>query len=109
MSVSRTALRAIATAVASAALVGAAAMPALADGGGHHRGNRIGYSHGYRPIGFRGHHDGDHDRFGYWDRGRYHRWYGTYDRDDLGDLLRLLALRHGWYGDRYHHGHYWGR
>ncbi|MFD7482038.1 hypothetical protein [Streptomyces mirabilis] len=39
MSVSRKAVRLIATCVATGALVGAAAMPALAAGGGHDRDN----------------------------------------------------------------------
>ncbi|MEU8592094.1 hypothetical protein AB0C59_34765 [Streptomyces sp. NPDC048664] len=110
MSVSRNALRMIATGVASAALVGSAAMPALADGGHHHRGDgygdRFGHSQGFPS--FRGHHrDGDYDRFGYWDRGRYYRWQHRYDRERMAELLRLLAMRHGWHG--YHHGHYWDR
>ncbi|MFE2699172.1 hypothetical protein [Streptomyces mirabilis] len=74
--------------MASGALVGAAAMPALADQGGHDR--DIGRSYSYRHISdaVRGDRDHDHDR----------------DRDRFGDRDR--DRRHGWYGDQHrHHDH----
>jgi hypothetical protein len=108
MSVARTTVRLIATAVASVALVGAAAMPALADGhdGDHNRS----YSHSHSNGAWRDH-GRDHGRFGHWDRGRHHTWYGNHgrDRDRLGRLLRELGHRHYWQADRYRHDHHIGR
>ncbi|MGW3508677.1 hypothetical protein [Streptomyces sp. NPDC000994] len=102
MSVSRTALRLLATCVASGALVGAAALPALADGD-HDRDNGRSFSHS-RPVegvGFgrdydrrRGHFD---DRYRY--RGWHHGWYNN---------RRHWDRHHGWYNDR-HHGWYGDR
>jgi hypothetical protein len=88
MSVSRTAVRLIATCVASGALVAAAAMPALAAGGDHDRDHGRSYSHSR----WSGH---DHDgRFG--DRDRHHGWSRHHDRG--------RHWHHGWYGE--HRGWY---
>ncbi|MFJ8363466.1 hypothetical protein [Streptomyces sp. NPDC093984] len=134
MSVSRTALRLIAACVASGALVGATALPALADGGSHIREQGSSYAHSDRVDTVRGHdhdrgyrhgHDHDRDRFHGWDRdrGRHHGWYGDrhhgwygdrhhgwygdrhHDRR-LGDWLRDRSRHHGWYGEQRHHGHH---
>ncbi|MFH8772891.1 hypothetical protein ACIF83_33865 [Streptomyces sp. NPDC085866] len=92
MSVSRTAARLIATCVASGALVGAAAMPALAAGVGHDRDNGRVYSDSHR-----GDHDGHFGDRG-WDRDR--GWGHDRDRD--------RGWHHGWDRDRgWHHG--WDR
>ncbi|MEU8589004.1 hypothetical protein AB0C59_18675 [Streptomyces sp. NPDC048664] len=101
MSVARTTVRLIATCVASAALVGAAAMPALADGHGHGLDNRDRVSHSYG--GYDHDRGGDRDlrRFGHWNHGRY--YYRHHNRDRWGQWWWDLAPRHGW--DRYHH-HY---
>ncbi|MEU6575179.1 hypothetical protein [Streptomyces sp. NPDC046805] len=102
MSVSRTAVRLIATFVASGALVGAAALPALA--AGHDGDNGRSYSHSSWGD------DDDRDgRFGDWDRG----WHRDRDRDwDRGwhrGWPRNHGWHHGWYGhrhwDRGWHGH----
>ncbi|MFE2566868.1 hypothetical protein [Streptomyces mirabilis] len=86
MSVSRTTVRLIAICMASGALVGAAAMPALADQGGHDRDSGRSYSYRHTSDAVRG--DRDHDR----------------DRDRFGDRDR--DRRHGWYGDQHrHHDH----
>ncbi|MFF3906349.1 hypothetical protein ACFYZJ_10105 [Streptomyces sp. NPDC001848] len=132
MSVSRTALRLIAACVASGALIGAAALPALADGGGHVRAqgrthahsdvlstvaedhDRGGQRHLDRNHGWyrdREHrHSHDHGRFGgrHGEPGRHHGWYGGRHHDRrFGDWLRDRSRHHGWYGERQrHHGHY---
>jgi hypothetical protein len=85
-------------------------MPALADG--HDHDNERSYSRTYPSNAFRHGHDHgrDHGRFGHWDRGRHHGWYGYHgrERDRLGFWLGVLGHSHGLYGDR-HHGHYLGR
>ncbi|MGW3495919.1 hypothetical protein [Streptomyces sp. NPDC001020] len=102
MSVSRTAARLIAALAATGALVGAAAMPAMAVG--HDRDNGRSYHLDVRS----GH---DHDgRYGDWyhrHHGRYHHphWYPGWYNDRPWDRY------HGWYGDRYRdhdHRHYFG-
>ncbi|MER6067087.1 hypothetical protein [Streptomyces sp. NPDC001792] len=109
MSVSRTTIRLLATCVASGALVGAAALPALAAGSDHDRDNGRSYSHSY----WSGH---DHDgRFGYrdrWDRDRDGGWRWDRDRGcwvrDWG-WHRDHGWHHGWYGDRHRdHDRYFG-
>ncbi|MET7380697.1 hypothetical protein ABZT08_18060 [Streptomyces sp. NPDC005526] len=124
MSVSRTTVRLIATFVASGALVGAAAMPALAAGSGHDRDSGRGYSQSYRiehdrhfgdrdRDGDRGrhhdrdrgrHHDRDHDRDWdhRWDRRWNHRWDRDWDRrwDRDWDRRWDRGWHHGWYNDR---------
>ncbi|MFE2095891.1 hypothetical protein [Streptomyces sp. NPDC059468] len=117
MSVSRTTVRLIATFVASGALVGAAAMPALAAGADHDRDNGRSYSHGYRSDRHHDGHFGDRD----WDRGR--DWDRDRDRDwdrgrgwdgDRGwgrdrDRDRDRGWHHGWYPDRHRdHDRYFG-
>ncbi|MFJ2306255.1 hypothetical protein [Streptomyces sp. NPDC087787] len=100
MSVSRTALRLIATCVASGALVGAAALPALAAGADHDGARnlpqsqradlfRIDHDHD------RGDRDGRHGHFGDRDRNRawHHGWYNN---------RPWYRHHHGWYGDRHH-------
>lgn len=78
MSVSRTTVRLIATFVASGALVGAAALPALAAGAGHDRDGGRAYSHSRGDDRDRDGRFGDHDR----DRDRgWHRWDHDRDRD----------------------------
>ncbi|MEU2926002.1 hypothetical protein ABZ636_13295 [Streptomyces sp. NPDC007251] len=97
MSVSRTAVRLIATCVASGALVAAAAMPALAAGGDHDRDNGRDYSHSR----WSGH---DHDgRFGDRDGGRHWGWH--HDRGWHSGWHR----HHGWYGEHWGHDRYPGR
>ncbi|MFF3663884.1 hypothetical protein [Streptomyces olivochromogenes] len=120
MSVSRTTVRLIAICMASGALVGAAAMPALADQGGHDRDNGRSYSHRHTSDAVRGDrgHGGDRDRGWYRDRGhdRDRGWYRDHDRDRdrfgdhdrdrdrFGDRDR--GRRHGWYDDQHrHHDH----
>ncbi|MFE1310567.1 hypothetical protein [Streptomyces sp. NPDC058755] len=105
MSVSRTTVRLIATCVASGALIGAAAMPALAAGADHDRDNGRSYSHSHRS-GY--HHDG---HFGDRDRG----WGRDWDRrgwDDRGwgrGRDRDQGWHHGWYSDRHRdHDRYLG-
>ncbi|MFF8944385.1 hypothetical protein ACF1A5_19360 [Streptomyces sp. NPDC014864] len=116
MSVSRTTVRLIATFVASGALVGAAAMPALAAGSGHDRDSGRGYSQSYRSDHDR--HYGDWDRDGDRDRGRHHdrdwdrrwdhRWDHRWDRD--WDHRWNRGWHHGWYNDRrWDHDRYPGR
>ncbi|WP_159024951.1 hypothetical protein [Streptomyces sp. CB01373] len=100
MSVSRTALRLIATCVASGALVGAAALPALAAGADHDGARNLPQSQ--RADLFRIDHDHDrddrHGHFGDRDRDRdrdrawHHGWYNN----------RPWYRHHGWYGDRHH-------
>ncbi|MFJ9863395.1 hypothetical protein [Streptomyces sp. NPDC101165] len=119
MSVSRTTVRLIATFVASGALIGAAAMPALAAGGDHDRDNGMSYSHSYRS----GHHHDDHFGDRGWDRGRGwdgdrgwdgHRgwdrsrgWDGDRGWDRGWD--RDQGRHHGWYSDRHRdHDRYFG-
>lgn len=116
MSVSRTTLRLIATCVASGALVGAAALPALAAGTGPDRDNGRAYSHSRwsdrdgrfddrdrdRDRDRGGRHGWDRDRNH--DRDRYRDWRGHrgWDHDRIG--------RPGWYGDRHaDHDRYHGR
>ncbi|MFF8425812.1 hypothetical protein ACF07Y_11695 [Streptomyces sp. NPDC016566] len=119
MSVSRTTVRLIATFVASGALVGAAAMPALAAGADHDRDNGRSYSHGYRSD---RHHDGhfgdrdwdrgrdwdrDRDRGRDWDRGR--GWDGDRGWGRDRDRDRDRGWHHGWYPDRHRdHDRYFG-
>jgi hypothetical protein len=81
MSVSRTTVRLIATCVASGALVGAAAMPALAAGADHDRDNGRSYSHSHWSDHDRDGRFGDRDRG--WDRGqgRHHGWYSHRHHD----------------------------
>lgn len=79
MSVSRTTVRLIATWVASGALVGVAAMPALAAGHGHDRDHGRSYSHSHR--GDRDRHFGDRNRGWDRDQGRHHGWYSERHRD----------------------------
>ncbi|GAA5006718.1 hypothetical protein [Streptomyces siamensis] len=120
MSVSRTTVRLIATFVATGALVGAAAMPALAAGAGHDRDNGRGYSHsdrgdrhhdghfGDRDRGWdRGEHRGwDRDRHHRWDRDRHHGWDRDRDRDRGWHHGWDRDRHHGWDRDRgWHHGH----
>ncbi|MEU3345080.1 hypothetical protein ABZ723_08760 [Streptomyces sp. NPDC006700] len=100
MSVSRTALRLIATCVASGALVGAAALPALAADSDHDGARNLPQSQ--RADLFRIDHDRDHDRDHdgrrghYGDRDRYRSWHhGWYNN-------RPWYRHHGWYGDRHH-------
>ncbi|MDR3083160.1 MAG: hypothetical protein LBV60_19965 [Streptomyces sp.] len=99
MSVSRTAARLIAAFVASGALVGAAAMPAMATG--HDRATGRSYHVDVRS----GH---DHDHYGRSDwHHRHHGWYNNrhWDRD----------WNRGWYHNRpwhrdhgrHHHHHGW--
>ncbi|MEW2497740.1 hypothetical protein ACWEQU_22875 [Streptomyces nodosus] len=90
MSVFRTTARLIATCVATGALVGAAAMPALAQDS--HRSSAVRVDH-------------DHDRglyggFGR-DGGRHHGWNYGHHRHHFG-----WGHHHGRYG---HHGHFFGR
>ncbi|MEV6741730.1 hypothetical protein AB0N14_34450 [Streptomyces sp. NPDC051104] len=120
MSVSRTALRLIAACVASGALMGAAALPAFADGGSHIREQGRSYAHsdGLDTVrdhdrdhdrGYRHGHGHDRDRFRGWDRdrGRHHGWYGDRRHDRrLGGWLRDRGRHHGWYGEQRHHGHH---
>ncbi|MFF4211219.1 hypothetical protein ACFYZE_18065 [Streptomyces sp. NPDC001796] len=118
MSVSRTVLRLIAACVASGALVGAAALPALADGGSRIREQGRSYAQSDRPDAV-GDHGRDHDRgyghrhghdrdhFHGWDRGHHHGWYGDRHHDRrLGDWLRDRGRHHGWYGEQRYHGHH---
>ncbi|MGW1893565.1 hypothetical protein ACWCP6_25445 [Streptomyces sp. NPDC002004] len=110
MSVSRTTVRLIATCVASGALVGMAAMPALADGGSHDRDNGGSYSRSHRPGDNWGDHHGDRNRGWYGDRYRDHRHLPYGDRDRFGDWILGWGLQHGWHGDLHHgHNHYPGR
>ncbi|WP_406438476.1 hypothetical protein OHB00_27430 [Streptomyces sp. NBC_00631] len=105
MSVSRTMARLIATCVASGALVGAAAIPALAAGPGHDRDHGRRYSHSHRGDDHDGRF-GDHDR--YRDRGWHHGW--DHDRDRDRDRDRDWRGHHGWDRDRIGHpGSYDGR
>ncbi|MFJ2734857.1 MULTISPECIES: hypothetical protein [unclassified Streptomyces] len=112
MSVSRTALRLIATCVASGALVGAAALPALAAGADHDGARNLPQSQ--RADLFRIDHDNDrddrHGHFGDRDRDRddRHGHFGDRDRD----RDRNRAWHHGWYNNRpwyRHHGWYGDR
>jgi len=95
MSVSRTTARLIAAFVASGALIGAAAMPAMA--ADHDRDRGRSYQHIRIDE-----HDGHHGRF----TDRDHRRHGWYNSRHWG---RDHGRHHGWYGDRYldrdhHHG-----
>ncbi|MEV6987917.1 hypothetical protein AB0N87_01555 [Streptomyces sp. NPDC093228] len=100
MSVARTTVRLMATCVASAALIGAAAMPALADGHGQGFDNRGRFSHSAASHGGdRYGHDRDLRRYGRWDHGKY--YYRSHNRDRFGHWLWFLAPRHVW--DRSHH------
>ncbi|MFF4764015.1 hypothetical protein [Streptomyces sp. NPDC001292] len=95
MSVSRTALRLIATCVASGALVGAAALPALA-AGGHDRDNERSFPHSRSAEDVRIDHDHDGRRGHFDDRYRYRGWHhGWYNN-------RHWYRHHGWYGDHHH-------
>ncbi|MEU9454798.1 hypothetical protein [Streptomyces sp. NPDC048277] len=103
MSVSRTAVRLIATFVASGAIVGAAALPALAVGADHDHGFGRSYSHDRWDGRDHDGHFRDRDRrHGWdrnWDRDRHHGWDRGWDRD----------RRHGWDNDRYRdHDRYFG-
>ncbi|MCW7941346.1 hypothetical protein AAW14_04600 [Streptomyces hygroscopicus] len=116
MSASRTTVRLIATFVASAALVGAAALPALADGGGHDRDKGRSFSYGYRSHVVGSYHDhvGDRDRDRDGDRDRNRGWSGDRGtarlRDHFGGWDRNRGRHHGWFGDRHwHHDHHVGR
>ncbi|MEU6217892.1 hypothetical protein ABZ845_10280 [Streptomyces sp. NPDC047022] len=103
MSVARTTVRLIATGVASVALIGAAAMPALADGHGQGFDNHSRFSHDFGGPGHGfGGRDNDRDfrGIGRWDHGRY--YYRSHNRDRFGHWLWFLAPRHSW--DRYRHG-----
>jgi len=98
MSVSRTTARLIAAFVASGALVGAAAMPAMA---ADHDRDRYGHSHRWEGDWGRWHHGwydnrhwGHHNWYNHrpWERehGRYHGWYNhrNWDRDHYHYLGR---------------------
>lgn len=99
MSVSRNVLRLIATCVASGALVGAAALPALADGRSH--------PHSYRPHTVVGDYDHSSDRARGW--GRHHGWHRGphHGHDRFGNWGP--RRHHGWFFERQrHHNHYAG-
>jgi hypothetical protein len=103
MSVSRTTIRLIATCVASGALVGATAMPALASGVGHDRDNGRGYSHSHWT-------DRDHDgRFGDRGRDRARGWDWGRGRDRERGWGWDQGRHHGWYSERHEdHDRYFG-
>ncbi|MFI1290602.1 hypothetical protein ACIQCF_30750 [Streptomyces sp. NPDC088353] len=101
MSVSRTALRLLATCVASGALVGAAALPSMA-AGNHDRDNGRSFPHS-RPAEGRFDHDFD-GRLGHFgDRYPYRAWHhhGWYNNRHW-DRRHGWDRHHGWYGDRHH-------
>ena len=97
MSVSRMTARLIAAFVASGALIGAAAMPAMA--AGHDRDNGRSYHH----IRIDRDHDGHRGRVADRDH-RHHGWY------NIRHWGRDHGRQHGWYGDRHRdRDHYHGR
>ncbi|MGW2936146.1 hypothetical protein ACWDA7_30825 [Streptomyces sp. NPDC001156] len=108
MSVSRNVVRLFATCVASGALVGVAALPALANESGHDRDLGSDYSHSYRHDGLRSGYLylGDRDRDRGWDNG-YGRdwgrgWDNGYDRDwDHGKKHHHKKKHH-----KHHHRHH---
>jgi hypothetical protein len=117
MSVSRNVVRLFATCVASGALVGAAALPALANAGCHDRDLGRNYSNSYRHDGYRsgyvylGDRDRDRDRGWYsgYDRDRDRGWDNGYDRDrDRGWNRHHNHHHHGNWGRHHNHNHGWG-
>ena len=83
MSVSRKIARLVAACVASGALVGGVAMPAMA--ADHDR-----YPHSHSDYWGHHRHHGYHGHYGDWDRRWHHGWYWNRDH----------GRYHGWYGDR---------